>query len=272
MTPAEFTAYAQQGYNRIPICREVLADLDTPLSAYLKLADGPYSYLFESVHGGEQWGRYSIIGLPCKTRIKISGHSITVEKDGQDTQTFEHAQPLEWIEEFRQNYNVPDVPGLPRFNGGLVGYFGYETIGYIEPRLQPSGKPDPIGAPDILLMVSQDLLIFDNLSGKMLLLTHADPAQANAYENAKARLDELVVKLRELQANPQAHPAVKHVHEHDFVSGFTQQGYEDAVLKAKQYITDGDCMQVVLSQRMSIPFSASPLDLYRALRCLNPSP
>ncbi|QSB01202.1 anthranilate synthase component I [Methylomonas sp. EFPC1] len=272
MTPAEFTAYAQQGYNRIPICREVLADLDTPLSAYLKLADGPYSYLFESVHGGEQWGRYSIIGLPCKTRIKISGHRITVEKDGHDNQTFEHAQPLEWIEEFRQNYKVPDVPGLPRFNGGLVGYFGYETIGYIEPRLKPSGKPDPIGAPDILLMVSQDLLIFDNLSGKMLLLTHADPAQAQAYENAKARLDELVVKLRELQANPQAHPAVKHVHEHDFVSGFTQQGYEDAVLKAKQYITDGDCMQVVLSQRMSIPFEAAPLDLYRALRCLNPSP
>ncbi|NOV31709.1 anthranilate synthase component I [Methylomonas sp. ZR1] len=272
MTPAEFTAYAQQGYNRIPICREVLADLDTPLSAYLKLADGPYSYLFESVHGGEQWGRYSIIGLPCKTRIKISDHRITVEKDGQDTQVFEHAQPLEWIEEFRQNYNVPDVPGLPRFNGGLVGYFGYETIGYIEPRLKPSGKPDPIGAPDILLMVSQDLLVFDNLSGKMLLLTHADPSQTNAYENAKARLDELVVKLRELQANPQAHPAVKHVLEHDFVSGFTQQGYEDAVLKAKQYITDGDCMQVVLSQRMSIPFEAAPLDLYRALRCLNPSP
>lgn len=272
MTPAEFTAYAQQGYNRIPICREVLADLDTPLSAYLKLADGPYSYLFESVHGGEQWGRYSIIGLPCKTRIKISGHSITIENDGADPQTFEHAQPLEWIEEFRQNYNVPDVPGLPRFNGGLVGYFGYETIGYIEPRLQPGSKPDPIGAPDILLMVSQDLLVFDNLSGKMLLLTHADPAQANAYDNASARLDELVVKLRELQARPLAHPAVKHIHEKDFVSGFTQQGFENAVLKAKQYITDGDCMQVVLSQRMSIPFSASPLDLYRALRCLNPSP
>ena len=272
MTPAQFSEYAQQGYNRIPVCREVLADLDTPLSAYLKLADGAYSYLFESVHGGEQWGRYSIIGLPCQTRVKITRHTITVERAGSDSECFEHEQPLQWIEEFRQHYKVPDVPGLPRFNGGLVGYFGYETIGYIEPRLQSTHKPDPIGTPDILLMVSQDLLVFDNLSGKMLLLTHADPAEANAYEKAQARLAELIDKLHQLKAHPRPHPAVKQVHETDFVSGFTQQGFEEAVGKAKQYITDGDCMQVVLSQRMSIPFSAAPLDLYRALRCLNPSP
>jgi len=272
MTPAEFTEYARQGYNRIPVCREVLADLDTPLSAYLKLADGPYSYLFESVHGGEQWGRYSIIGLPCQTRVKISGFTITLEKQGQVVEKFDHPKPLEWIEEFRLQYKVPDIEGLPRFNGGLVGYFGYETIGYIEPRLQSTGKPDPIGTPDILLMVSQDLLVFDNLSGKMLLLTHADPAQTDAYEQAQSRLAALVDKLHQLKAHPKPHPATKHVHENDFVSGFTQQGFEDAVRKAKQYITDGDCMQVVLSQRMSIPFSAWPLDLYRSLRCLNPSP
>jgi len=272
MTPAQFSEYAQQGYNRIPVCREVLADLDTPLSAYLKLADGAYSYLFESVHGGEQWGRYSIIGLPCKTRVKIAGHTISVERDGAATEQFEHPQPLQWIEEFRQQYKVPDVPGLPRFNGGLVGYFGYETIGYIEPRLQASNKPDPIGTPDILLMVSQDLLVFDNLSGKMLLLTHADPAQSDAYQQAQNRLAELVDKLHQLKAHPQPQSAGKQVLESDFVSGFTQQGYEDGVRKIKQYITDGDCMQVVLSQRMSIPFSAAPLDLYRSLRCLNPSP
>ncbi|WP_347988097.1 anthranilate synthase component I [Methylomonas sp. AM2-LC] len=272
MTPAQFIEYAQQGYNRIPVCREVLADLDTPLSAYFKLADAPYSYLFESVHGGEQWGRYSIIGLPCRIRIKISGLTIRIETEGAATECFEHSHPLQWIEEYRLQFKVPDIEGLPRFNGGLVGYFGYETIAYIEPRLQSKGKPDPIGTPDILLMVSEDLLVFDNLSGKMLLLTHADPSKADAFNAAQARLDELVVTLREAKANPQPHVQLKCVEEADFVSGFTQQGYEDAVLKAKQYISDGDIMQVVLSQRMSIPFSASPLDLYRALRCLNPSP
>ncbi len=272
MTPEQFNHYAQQGYNRIPISREVLADLETPLSAYLKLADGAYSYLFESVHGGEQWGRYSIIGLPCKTIVKIHGHQITLEQDGRLQESLEHPQPLAWIEDFRQQYKVPDIKGLPRFNGGLVGYFGYETIGYIEKRLQSIGKPDPIGNPDILLMVSEDMLVFDNLSGKMLLLTHADPSQDNALQQAQQRLDELVVRLRDVTAKPDNHASPKQVTEADFVSGFTQQGFEDAVLKAKEYIVAGDIMQVVLSQRLSIPYDASPLNLYRALRCLNPSP
>ncbi len=272
MTPEQFEHYSQQGYNRIPVSREVLADLDTPLSAYLKLADGPYSYLFESVHGGEQWGRYSIIGLPCKTLVKIHGQKITLEKDGQLLQTFEHPHPLEWIEEFRQQYKVPDIEDLPRFNGGLVGYFGYETIGYIEKRLQSTGKPDPINNPDILLMVSEEMLVFDNLSGKVLLLTHADPQDDRAYDNAVVRLEQLIIKLRELKAKPDSHAAPKEVAESDFVSGFTQEGFEDAVLKAKEYIVAGDIMQVVLSQRLSIPYSAAPLNLYRALRCLNPSP
>ncbi len=272
MTPDQFNTYAQQGYNRIPISREVLADLDTPLSAYLKLADGAYSYLFESVHGGEQWGRYSIIGLPCKTRVKITGQEITLEKEGVVLESHIHDQPLNWIEEFRLRYKVPDIEELPRFNGGLVGYFGYETIGYIEPRLKSTGKEDPIGNPDVLLMVSEEMLVFDNLSGKVLLLTHADPAEENAYNNAIIRLDKLVEKLRNLTALTETHEQPKRVDEADFISGFTQQGFEDAVLKAKEYIVAGDVMQVVLSQRMSIPYSATPLNLYRALRCLNPSP
>ncbi len=272
MTPEQFKQYAEQGYNRIPITREVLADLDTPLSAYLKLADGAYSYLFESVHGGEQWGRYSIIGLPCQELVKIFGNDIRIENAGKVIETLQHDNPLVWIEEFKQRFNVPDIDGLPRFNGGLVGYFGYETIGYIEPRLKSTGKDDPIGSPDILLMVSEEMLVFDNLSGKMLLLTHANPEQAGAYEKAQARLDELVVKLRELKAKTNSEHIAKQVDEADFVSGFTQQGFEDAVLKAKEYIVAGDIMQVVLSQRLSIPFAAEPLDLYRALRCLNPSP
>ncbi len=272
MTPEQFTKYTEQGYNRIPISREVLADLDTPLSAYLKLANGAYSYLFESVYGGEQWGRYSIIGLPCKTWVKITGNQITLEKEGKMLEGFAHPQPLEWIEEFRQRYKIPDIEGLPRFNGGLVGYFGYETIGYIEPRLKSKGKDDPIGTPDILLMVSEEMVVFDNLSGKVLLLTHADPADENSYQNAKSRLDELVIKLRDLTAKFDTQKSNKKVDEADFISGFTQQGYENAVLKAKDYIVAGDVMQVVISQRMSIPYSASPLNLYRALRCLNPSP
>ena len=272
MTPEQFNKYVQQGYNRIPISREVLADLDTPLSAYLKVADGAYSYLFESVHGGEQWGRYSIIGLPCKTWVKITGEEVTLEKQGEKVEKFTHPEPLVWIEEFRQRYKVPDIEGLPRFNGGLVGYFGYETIGYIEPRLKSSGKEDPIGNPDILLMVSEEMLVFDNLSGKVLALTHANPSEDLAYENAQTRLDDLIERLRNSTAKPDSNRASKQVKETDFVSGFTQQGYENAVLKVKDYIVAGDVMQVVISQRMSIPYSATALSLYRALRCLNPSP
>ena len=272
MTAEQFDQYAQKGYNRIPVSREVLADLDTPLSAYLKLADGAYSYLFESVHGGEQWGRYSIIGLPCKTVVKINGKQIRVEKDGDLLETVTHDNPLVWIEQFTQRYKVPDLADLPRFNGGLVGYFGYETIRYIEPRLNGVEKPDPLGCPDILLMVSEEILVFDNLSGKVLLLTHANPEEVDAYNRGVARVSELAEQLREIQAKPQKHANPSKVEEADFISGFTQQGFEDAVLKAKDYITDGDIMQVVLSQRLSIPYNASPLNLYRALRCLNPSP
>lgn len=271
MTPEQFNYYTRLGYNRIPISREILADLDTPLSAYLKLADGHYSYLFESVHGGEQWGRYSIIGLPCKTVVKVYGNDIKLEQDGAVLEAVKHDNPLVWIEDFKARYNVPDIEELPRFNGGLVGYFGYETVAYIEPRLR-ANKPDPLGCPDILLMVSEEILVFDNLSGKMLLLTHTNPDEDNAYNLALARLDDLANKLREMKTKTKKHSKPVQVNESDFVSGFTEDGYKKAVLKAKDYITDGDIMQVVLSQRMSIPYTAPPLDLYRALRCLNPSP
>ena len=271
MTPEQFNYYTRLGYNRIPISREILADLDTPLSAYLKLADGPYSYLFESVHGGEQWGRYSIIGLPCKTVVKVFGNNIKLEQDGAVLEAVTHENPLVWVEEFKARYNVPDIEELPRFNGGLVGYFGYETVAYIEPRLR-ANKPDPLGCPDILLMVSEEILVFDNLSGKMLVLTHANPDEDNAYDLALARLNYLANKLREMKTKTKKHSKPVQVNESDFVSGFTEDGFKKAVLKAKDYITDGDIMQVVLSQRMSISYTAPPLDLYRALRCLNPSP
>ncbi|MGZ8218948.1 anthranilate synthase component I [Methylomagnum sp.] len=272
MTPEQFQHYAQQGYNRIPVTREVLADLDTPLSAYFKLADAPYSYLFESVHGGEQWGRYSIIGLPCRTIISVRGEEVTVEKDGQIDEVLELNNPLDWIRDYAAQFRVPHIAGLPRFTGGLVGYFGYETIRYIEPKAYRV-KPDPIGAPDILLMVSEEVVIFDNLKGKLLIITHADPSQPNAYGTAQDRLDTLIRGLRQNRLPVRAELAApKQVEESEFVSGFTQEGYENGVRRIKDYIIEGDVMQVVLSQRMSIPFAAPPLDLYRSLRCLNPSP
>jgi anthranilate synthase component 1 len=264
-----------QGYNRIPVMREVLADLDTPLSTYLKLADGPYSYLFESVQGGEKWGRYSMIGLPCRTVVRVSGKHIELQTDATVVESLEVADPLAWIEDFQSRYKVAEVEGLPRFTGGLVGYFGYDTIRYIEPKLahtaQNKPNPDELDTPDILLMVSDEVVVFDNLSGKLYLIVHADPAQADAFSCAQQRLDALVAQLRLATPRPSLKPASE-VNEDDFVSGFTEEGFKQAVERAKEYIVEGDVMQVVLSQRLSIPFSAPPLDLYRALRSLNPSP
>ncbi len=271
MKPEQFNQFSLEGYNHVPVAREILADLDTPLSAYLKLADGPYSYLFESVQGGEQWGRYSIIGLPCRTIVKVCGDQIELERDGRSLESATTDDPFTWIDDFSKRYKVPVIPDLPRFNGGLVGYFGYETIGFIEPKLRFNSKEDPLDSPDILLMVSEDLVVFDNLSGKLMIITHVDPQQPEALDQAEARLDQLELQLRETQVRPSCHKP-RNVDEADFVSGFTQQGFETAVDTVKDYIVAGDVMQVVLSQRLSIPYRASSLDLYRALRCLNPSP
>lgn len=268
MNQEEFKAYVSQGYNRIPLMREVLADLDTPLSTYLKLADGPYSYLFESVQGGEKWGRYSIIGLPCRKVIRISGYDIKILQDGKVTEKLTVEDPLAWIESLQAEYKVPEVEGLPKFNGGLVGYFGYDTIRYIEPRLKNCPNPDQLELPDILLMVSDELVVHDNLSGKLYIIVHADK---NGFDDAQVRLDWLTNQLDSHIVHPAKSRSVD-VNEDDFVSGFSQEGFEEAVLKAKEYIIEGDVMQVVLSQRLSIPFTARPLDLYRALRSLNPSP
>jgi len=274
MTPEQFQILADQGYNRIPVSREVLADLDTPLSTYLKLANGPYSYLLESVHGGEKWGRYSIIGLPCSTVLRISGNDLTVLRQGEVVESLTSEDPLAWIEAFQGRYRAPDLPGLPRFTGGLVGYFGYDTVRYIEPRLSGLDRSDLIGCPDILLMVSEEVLVFDNLAGTLLLIVHVDPAQEDALQHGQRRLDELAGKLRTavFEYGKEAVTPRRAVQEADFISGFTQDGFEAAVDRIKDYILEGDAMQVVLSQRMSIPYRAAPLDLYRALRSLNPSP
>jgi len=271
MTEQEFQALAKQAYTAIPILREVLADLDTPLSTYLKLANGPYTYLFESVHGGEKWGRYSIIGLPCQRVIRIYGQTIKVFDDNQLVEEHQSADPLGWVEQYQATFKHPLIDGMPKFTGGLVGYFGYDSIRYIEPKLAKTQKPDPLQLPDVLLMVSDQVIVFDNLSGKLYIIVHANPHEAGAYARAQARIDDLINQMRAATPQP-VHAQSRQVNEADFISGFTQSGFEDAVNKIKQYITDGDAMQVVISQRLSIPFHAQPLDLYRALRSLNPSP
>ncbi|WP_295436325.1 anthranilate synthase component I [uncultured Thiodictyon sp.] len=271
MTPEAFAALTAQGHNRIPLVCEVLADLDTPLSVYLKLAEGPYSYLFESVQGGEKWGRYSIIGLPCRSVLKVTGNAIQVERDGQVIETAQSADPLAWISAFQARFQVAVHPGLPRFTGGLVGYFGYDSIRYIEPRLAHCPNPDQQGTPDILLMVSDEVVVFDNLSGRMYIILHLDPTVGDTLESGRARMADLIGRMQRGAPRRPA-GAERRVHEGDFVSGFTQEGFESAVDRIKGYILEGDCMQVVLSQRLSIPFQAQPLDLYRALRGLNPSP
>lgn len=272
VTLEKFTQLKKENYSHIPLVHEVLADLDTPLSTYLKLANAPYSYLFESVHGGEKWGRYSIIGLPCEKRIKIFGKKIIIEDGYANSESLEVDDPLSWIENYQKQFSVPDIEGLPKFTGGLVGYFGYETIRYIEPKLADTIKPDALETPDILLMLSEEVVVFDNLSGKLYFIVMADPTQDKAYENGQSRLAQLERQLH--QTVPTYRPSAKSVkvNEEDFISGFTEDGFKDAVAKAKQYIVDGDVMQVVLSQRMTIPFNAEPLDLYRSLRSLNPSP
>jgi len=197
MKPEEFSRLAEAGYNRIPVVREVLADLDTPLSTYLKLADGPYSYLFESVSGGEQWGRYSIIGLPCRTRVRISGRTITLERDGQPPEVIEESDPLAWVEAFRLRNRVPQLEHLPRFTGGLVGYFGYEIVQRFEPRLADGDKRDEIGTPEMVLLLSEEVAVFDNLAGRLYLIDHTGKlhvlSPADGQELGSADLGEPVV-------------------------------------------------------------------------------
>ena len=267
ITESEFNALARQGYNRIPLVSETFADLDTPLSLYLKLANKSFSYLLESVEGGERFGRYSFIGLPADTRITVYGNQVTLTHGLTETK-HEVENPLDFIREYQTRFKVATLPGLPRFCGGLAGYFGYETIRYIESRLSSKQKPDVIGTPDILLMLTEQLAVVDNLTGKLTLIVYANPEKADAYALAKQRLDELAARLRRSVDIPHA-PAM---HGGEAKSEFGEAAFKDAVVKAKQYIYDGDIMQVVLAQRMSQPFPASPLSLYRALRSVNPSP
>ena len=268
MTEQEFNDLARQGYNRIPVYRQLPADLDTPLALYIKLANRPYTYLLESVVGGERFGRYSFIGLAARTVLRVHGHFASVEVDGSPVEQSDCADPLAFVETLLGRYRAAPLPGLPRFPGGLCGYFGYDSVRYIEKRLSGTVKPDPLGTPDILLMLSDELAVVDNLTGRLTLIVYADPMEPDAYARTQLRLAELARELpKPVHAPPEARAEAA-----DAVSEFGEAAFKTAVERAKRYIYEGDIMQVVLSQRMSRPFHAHPLALYRALRSLNPSP
>ncbi len=264
----KFNSLARQGYNRIPVIKQLPADLDTPLSLYLKLANEPYSYLLESVVGGERFGRYSFIGLPARTVLRVHGHFVSVETNGLPVEQSNCDDPLAFIETYLARFKAAPVPGLPRFPGGLCGYFGYDTVRYIEKKLADTRKHDPVNTPDILLLLSDELAVVDNLSGRLTLIVYADPLEPEAYLKAHLRLKELSRRL----LRPAVPPDGAKGNGAEAVSEFGEQAFKDAVVRAKRYITEGDIMQVVLSQRLSRPFHAHPLSLYRALRGLNPSP
>ncbi len=268
MTEAEFDRLARAGYNRVPVVLETFADLDTPLSIYLKLANQPYTYLLESVVGGERFGRYSFIGLPAETRIEVRGETCTEFRGARALGETQATDPLTFINDYLTRFRVAQDASLPRFCGGLVGYFGYDTVRYIERRLAATRKPDELGTPDILLLVSEEIAIVDNLSGKLMLVVYAEPGRPGAFQAARARLKQLLARLRASVAIP----ADVRGSSEAAVSGFGEAAYHAAVERAKHYIYEGDIMQVVPSQRMVKPFRATPLALYRALRTINPSP
>jgi len=275
ITELEFKSLASQGYNRIPLMLEAFADLETPLSLYLKLAhtkdNGQYSFLLESVVGGERFGRYSFIGLPARTLLRASGFGAEakteVVRDGAVIETAT-GNPLDFIEAYQKRFKVALRPGLPRFCGGLAGYFGYDAVRYIEKKLEKSCPPDTLGTPDILLLQCEELAVIDNLSGKLYLIVYADPGTPEAYVGAKKRLRDLKEQLKYSVSAPVVKPTQSYPAERDFAKA----DYIAAVEKAKELIAGGDFMQVQVGQRIKKRYTESPLSLYRALRSLNPSP
>ena len=266
---SQFNALVEEGYNHIPLSREVVVDTDTPLALYLKLANTPFTYFLESVQGGEKWGRYSFIGLAAETIIKVNEYEIFVEKNGYLQEKFDVQDPLAWIEDFQEQFKVPQLDSLPDFNGGLVGYFGYEIIRYIEPKLKNIEKEDELNVPDILLMVSNDLLVVDNLTSKVHIITHVSP-EDGSFDDGIAKLDLIESNIKKSFEHDATQS--EKIKSQDFISSFGKKNFVHAVEKVQKYITAGDVMQVVPSQRLSCKFNSNPVELYRQLRILNPSP
>ncbi|MDA8660002.1 anthranilate synthase component I [Luminiphilus sp.] len=275
MDQQTFDRWVGQGYNRIPVAKTILADVETPLSAYMKLAAGSYSFLFESVQGGEKWGRYSIIGLPARRRIRVQGKRVTLERDGFAPKIFDSEDPLAEVEAQHAKFNSAPVEGLPVFHGGLVGYFGYDVVRYVETKLELHDQRDALNTPDILLLVAEEVLVFDNLAGTLTMVVTANAEEPDAHSAALTRLTALERQLP--QPGPMLEPislegadlqsieaAARHHTDRDQFMGWVET--------IRKSILDGDVMQVVPSQRMTVDFKSAPISLYRALRNLNPSP
>jgi anthranilate synthase component 1 len=275
----DFPQLAAAGYTRVPVVAEARADLFTALAVYLKLAGEPYSYLLESVVGGERSGRYSFIGLACAERIEARGRTVRrVLRDARgndvEIERIEDTDPLDYVRAYLGRERAAPLPPALRFGGGLAGYFGYELARQVEPKALGAEKPDPIGTPDLLLLVSDELAVVDNVLGKLYLVVYADPREPAALAAAQARLASLRARL----AAPLAESLVLDGDACGAASGaaparsFTEDEFLAAVRRVKDYILAGDCMQVQISQRTSVPFGASPIAFYRALRSVNPSP
>lgn len=269
MQQSQYNNLVDQGFNHIPLSREVVVDTDTPLALYLKLANTPFTYFLESVQGGEKWGRYSFIGLSAETIIKVKEYEVFVEINGHLHEQYKVDDPLAWIQNYQEQFKVPQLDHLPDFNGGLVGYFGYEIIRYIEPKLENINKKDELDVPDILLMLSNDLLVVDNLTSKVHIITHLNPDK-ESFEDGVGKLNSIEKNIK--KSNIHDSPESEKIKSQDFVSSFGKENFVSAVEKVQKYITAGDVMQVVPSQRLSCKFKSNPVELYRQLRILNPSP
>ena len=246
----------RQGGNVVPIYREIVADLETPVSAFLKVNRGGYSFLLESVEGGEQLARYSFIGTEPYRVLTVSG------KD--------NINPLPLIARELAKYKIVPVSDLPKFCGGAIGYLSYETVTRFESL--PSPQDDPLNLPEALFMLTDTLLIFDHVTHKIKVLSHVhlDGNIVAEYQKAVEKIGSLVERLN--QPLPPVKPANKPISEIKLSSNFSREGFEEGVLRIKKYITEGEAIQVVLSQRLSQPTAATPFEIYRALRSINPSP
>jgi anthranilate synthase component 1 len=267
-----FQRLSQEG-NLIPVCRDVMADLDTPVSAFLKLARGPYAFLLESVEGGEQWARYSFLSADPRVVIRGRGERVTALEDGVERELSHGGNPLMAVREYLSAFRPVAVPGLPPFTGGAVGYVGYDTVRFFDAVPLDPDKAGALGLDDFCFVLTDRLVVFDAARQviQVIVNVHTEGRDLKgAYDEAVATIDKTVATLRAPappRKAPVAAPGTPAV-----TSNMTRERFEDMVRRAKEYIRAGDIFQVVLSQRFATPLGCDPLDLYRALRRINPSP